>query len=480
MKTKNITIYILLIFTTFFINSCDNDDLVKINKNPNQAVDIQPEFLFGYATLSWSGARMGGDLFLPVGFANQSLATGGNAGWGYGEDRYDVSPFSIGNTWRFYFVNGGNNLKIAIDKAESANPVNNNGAAQCKIVLANTTYEATMIYGDIPYRQAWSADFPNPVFDAQEQVLNDLLILLDESINQIEVTNPLKISSNDAYFKGDMQKWIKFAKSLKLKILMTMYDKVPAKASDISALLSQDLLASSADNVEMPFYNETNAENPKYKLFKRYAGGNNPWIFANKNVFDFMNSRNDPRIPMYFKSEDNGNFEALATATEATPTASVISLENLWKVDAPDLIMSYQETLLFKAEVYARGIGVSMDLAMANTLYKDGVKASLIYYGVSESDANNYVNNDLTDISAMSQTDAVREIHIQQWIDLMDRSLEGWVQSRRTKVPNLTIPNGAPAGGLFKRYPYPDSELSSNSNAPTNNPLYFEKLWFEL
>ncbi|RLK06664.1 SusD/RagB family nutrient-binding outer membrane lipoprotein [Tenacibaculum discolor] len=480
MRTKNITICLLLVFTTFFISSCNNDDLVKINENPNQATNIQPEFLFGYSTLAWSGARTGGDLFLPVGFANQSLATGGNSGWGYGEDRYDISPFSIGNTWRFYFVNGANNLKLAIDKAESASPINNNAAAQCKIVLANTMYEVTMIYGDVPYREAWNPDFPNPKFDPQEQVLNDLIELLDEAINQIEVANPLKIVSNDAYFKGDMNKWVKYAKSLKLKILMTMVDKVPAKSSDIATMINQDLLSSAADNVEMPFFDETNAENPKFKLFKRYASGENPWIFANKNVFDFMETRNDPRIPFYFKSNDGGNFEALATATEATQTASTISLENLWKADAPDLIMSYQEVLLFKAEIYARGLGVAMDLSAANTNFKNGVKESLKYYGVSDSDADDYVNNELVDISTLTQEEALEEIHTQQWIDLMDRSLEGWVQSRRTKLPNLTIPNGAPAGGIFKRYPYPDSELSANSNAPTTNPKYYDKMWFEL
>ncbi|WP_237276222.1 SusD/RagB family nutrient-binding outer membrane lipoprotein [Tenacibaculum ovolyticum] len=480
MKTKNITIYVLLIFMTFFTNSCDSDELIKFNENPNQATNISPEFLFGYATLAWSGARMGGDLFLPVAFANQAVATGGNAGWGYGEDRYDISPFSIGNTWRFYFVNGGNNLKIAIDKAESAVPVNNNAAAQCKIVLANTMYEATMIYGDVPFREAWSANFPSPSFDPQEQVLNDLILLLDEAINQVELTSSLKIDTNDAYFKGDLSKWVKFAKSLKLKILMTMYDKVPAKSTEIAALVTQNLISSASDNVEMPFFDETNAENPKNKLFKNYASGKNPWIFANKNVFDLMDSRNDPRIPRYFESKNSGMFEAIETATEAASTSSPISLENLWRVDAPDLIMSYQETLLFKAEIYARGIGVAVNLVTANTHYKNGVKEALKYYGVSDSDATNYVNTGLTDISTLSPANAVNEIHIQQWIDLMDRSLEGWVQSRRTEVPNLTVPNGAPAGGLFRRYPYPDGELAANPSAPTINPKYFDKMWFDL
>lgn len=492
MKFKYIILNAIVIIATF--SSCDGDDLVKVNENPNVATSIEPDFLFGYAAYSWSGVRTGGDLFLPIAFANQSLSTGGNAGWGYGEDRYDISPFSIGNTWRGYFVSVGNNLNFAIRESESSTPVNNNAAAQSKLVLANSVFENTMIYGDIPYRQAWKTDeFPNPVFDPQEQILNDLLSLIDEAINQIDESSILKISKNDPFYQGDMAKWKKYGNSLKLKILMVMVDKVPAKASQIGALVTAtNGISSASDNLEIGgFSNATNSENPKNKLFKRYAGGENPWIFANSNVFDFMDQRSDPRIGVYYDKNESGNYVAVPTATDvqldanSKPVGSAISLSNLWKVDSNDLILSYQEILLLKAEAYARGLGVAVDLGMANTLYKEGVKQSLLYYSVPAADADNYVNNTLTDISALSQTDAIFEIHVQQWIDFQDRSLEGWIQSRRSgpegsEVPNLSIPNGAPAGGLFRRYTYPSGELTTNSSAPDGSDKIFEKLWFDL
>lgn len=478
MKTKNIYIYVFLIIATLTMTSCD-DELAEINENPNVATSIDPDYLFGYATLAWSGSRTGGDTFIPLGFANQSIATGGNFGWGYAEDRYDVSPFSIGNTWRFYFVNGGNNLSLAITEAEAAVPANNNAAAQCKIILANTMFEATMIYGDIPYTEAWNSDITSPVFDSQEDVLNNLLVLLDEAIDQINLTSSLKIDTNDAYFGGDLAQWLKYAKSLKLKILMTMIDKDSTKSTDIANLLNENLIDAASDNVEMPFFDETNAENPKNKVFKNYAGGVNPWMFANNNVFSYMDERNDPRIPIYFDSnKDDGTFEGVDTATEATEDSSTISLDNLWKVDAPDLILSYQEVLLYKAEIYARGIGVATNLTTANTYYQAGVKAALLYYGVNEADTDDYVTNTLTDISTLSQVEAVEEIQIQQWIDLMDRTLEGFIHTRRTNVPTLTLPPGAPAGGLFARYTYPDSETSTNINAPSPIPFLDDKLWF--
>ena len=491
MKIKNIALYISSLFLT--LSSCDSEELLKVNENPNVATSIAPDYLLGYAAYAWTGARTGGDLYLPVGWANQAFSTGGNAGWGYAEDRYDISPFSTGNTWKAYFVSVGNNLSIAIEQAETSEPVNNNAAAQCKLVLASAMYENTMIFGDIPYKEAWKAtEFTNPVFDSQEEVLNDLLALIDEAITQIDITSVLKISNNDPFYKGDMEKWKKFGTSLKLKILMTMVDRDPSKASLIGTLVSSsDLITSSADNFEIDYYDETNSENPKFKIFKNYAGGENPWVFANTIGFTFMNDRNDPRIPIYFDANDDGDYLPVDTATEAAIDADAnllsapISVTNLWKADAPDLILSASEIQLLRAEIYTRGIGVTADLNMAYTLYKEGVKESLIYYKVLEADATTYVTGDLPNISTMTPNDAEKEIHIQQWIDFQDRTLEGWINWRRSgpeggEIPNLQVPPGAPAGGLFRRYPYPPNELSANSNAPSEEEKLHDNLWFDL
>jgi len=491
MKIKNLVLYITGFLLT--LHSCDSEELMKVNDNPNVATSIDPDYLLGYAAYAWTGVRTGGDLYLPIGFANQAFSTGGNTGWGYGEDRYDISPFSIGNTWSGYFVSAGNNLSIAIDQAEAAEPINNNGAAQCKLVLANVMFENTMIYGDIPFREAWQADvYTSPVFDSQEQILNDLLILIDEALAQIDTASILKISTNDPFYKGDMEKWIKFATSLKFKILVTMVDKDPSKSTEIGNLInSSDLITSAADNFDIDYYDETNAENPKYKLFKSYAGEENPWIFANTISYTFMEDRADPRIPLYFDPNDNGDFIPVDTATEAATDedsnllSSPISLSTFWKVDSPDLILSASEIQLLRAEMYARGIGVTQDLSMANTLYKAGVKESLMYYEISDADATTYVNGDLPDISGMAVAAAEEEIHIQQWIDLQDRVLEGWINWRRSgpegsETPKLELPTGAPAGGLFRRFTYPSDELTSNINAPDGGDQIYDHLWFDL
>lgn len=478
---KKLFIIPIIVMTLF--TSCET--WLDVNDSPNSVTSTDPSGLFTFSLVSYAANRAGGDNYMPIGFMNQSIATGGSYGWGYGEDRYDISPYSVGNTWSLYYVSGGNNVNLAIDLAENSSPAQNNVAAQCKILLAEMVYETTMIYGDVPYFEAWT-DEANPAFDSQEEILNDLILKLDEAIAQIDMDDPIRIIEGDLVYGGDLTKWKRFANSLKLRIYMVMYDKDPSVASDIAALLSEDLISSQDDAFLFPFFDSPENENPKFKILDKYASGANLWFFANSNVFDFMAAYNDPRIPVYFDEGDEaapGEYSAVQTATEADGTTSKISLY-LYRADAPEVVYSYSEILFFMAEIYARGIGVSVDMGRAQDLYSEAVEEAMRFYEVPENDITKFLEDELPDISGMSSEDGTREIHIQQWIDLMDRSLDGWVQSRRSgdegnEVPNLQLPNGAPAGGIMRRWPYADDELSGNTNAPAELPHIYDKLWFD-
>lgn len=480
MKRVLIITFIVSVLAT----SCES--WLDVNTDPNRSTTAAPEDLFAYASVCYGANRTGGDNYMPIGFMNQSVATGGSFGWGYGEDRYDISPYSLGNTWKVYFSTSSNNLKLAIDLAENADPALPNMAAQAKILLAELIYECTMIYGDMPYTQAWNAEYSYPEFDAQEDILRGLIGDIDEAIGQIDIDNPVRIVESDLFYKGDLSQWIRFANSIKLKIYMTMYDKDPSVADDIAALLSEDLIASAEDNFLFPFFDSPENQNIKFKLFDKYSSGKNTWIFANKNVFDFMEEKNDPRIPVYFDEGPeaaDGEFKAVETATEADATTSTISMY-LYRADAPELIFSYSEMLFFMAEIYARGIGVAADLNTAALYFEQAVEEAMLFYEVPRDDIDHFLANELPDISALSAADALYEIHVQHWIDLMDRSLDAWIQSRRSgdegnEVPNLQLPDGAPAGGIMRRWPYPDDELTGNVNAPSELPQIYDKLWFD-
>ena len=137
-----------------------------------------------------------------------------------------------------------------------------------------------------------------------------------------------------------------------------------------------------------------------------------------------------------------------------------------------------------EAEAYARGLGVAQNLSKANELYKKGIREACAFYGVAEADIDTYVTG-LPELTALTQEKALYEIHMQQWIDLMDRPFEEFVQWRRSgtagnEVPTLQVPEDATSKELIRRWEYSPEEMTANINAPKESPKIWEKLWFDL
>lgn len=477
---QSIIVYALLGLVAATGVSCKK--YLDINTSPVTATEVEAKLLFGYAVTAWDANKNSGDAYIPLGLSTQTIASGGNYGWGK-SDVYLQDPYSLGNTWKVFYSTAGNNLQLAIKSAEAAN--NKNAAAQCRVVLAQLMYEAATLYGDVPFSEAWKPTIAYPKYDAQKSVLEGVIAWLDEALAKFDESSPLKISDYDIYYNGDIAKWKKLANSIKFKTLMVMVDKDPAKAAAIGQMLANPnaMIAAPSESWMHKYKTVNNNENPKYRLFKTYTNGENLWFFANQNVYEYMQPKNDPRIPQYFdKAPGAATYKAVASEEDADETTSLISAY-LMRPDAPSVILSYQEVLLLQAEAYARGLGVAKDLVKANSLFKTGVEAALKFYEADPAAIELYITTQLPNLTTVANP--VREIHIQQWIDLMDRPMEAFVQWRRSgpagsEVPALTLPPGAPAGPLIRRWMYSPDEVAANPNVPNPQPKFYDRTWFDL
>lgn len=484
MKKLLIKAAVLLVFATSLV-SCKK--YLDINTNPNAAKEIDPKLLFSFASVSFVNNRAGGDLYIPMALGGQSIASGGssteNISWGSGgEDQYVFSPFSYGNIWTQYYTSVVANLYNAIHLAEAALPVNNNGAAQSKVVLAQTFYELSTIYGDIPFSESISDSVAAPHFDRQKDVFEGCLALLDEALAQFNPSSEESFTGDyDLFYRGDIEAWMKAARSLKLRILMTMVDADPSKAAAIGALVSAGGFISSTDgNMKISFEEESGKRNPKYAISEQYNDGID-FFYGTPEVIDFMNARNDPRLPFYF-DKPGGEYVGIPAGEDADDAIHAKLASTLHTADAPEYIFTYQEQLFYEAEVYARGLGVAADLARADELYKKAIEVSATSIGVEPTKAADFAGG-LPALAA--EPDALAAIAYQHWIDKMDRGIDAFTQWRRSgaegaETPSLTLPLQAPAGGLFRRYEYPAAaELNSNPNAPALEPFTI-KMWFDL
>lgn len=487
MKKYNVII-VSLIAGVVGLSSCKK--YLDINKSPNSAEKVDPKLLFSGATISHAALRASGDFYIPIGLAGQLIADGGDnpTAWGApSAGEYSFSTNFFGNTWSAY-SNTIINLKQTIAIAETNSPKNNNAAAQSKVFMAQTYYDLTTMFGDIPFSEAVDPKVSYPKFDPQKQVLDGCIALIDEALAQFDEASPLKIGSSpdqvyDPFYRGDIAKWKKAARSIKLRILMTMVDKDPTKAATIGQLITAGgFISSAADNMKMSFVNSAGRKNPKFALSEQYNGGDN-FFFASSYVTDVMRPMNDPRLSKFFdKPATADNYYGIEPGETGDDAHDARIAKSLHAADEAELIVSYQEQLFFEAEIYARGLGVTVDLAKAYALYKKAIEESCKYYGVDATTAASFAAGLPAFASA---TDAIRLIHYQHWIDKMEEPGEGFTEWRRsgsagTEVPALTLPVGAPSTPLFRRYEYHlSNELLLNPNAPQQFK-YYEKMWFDL
>ncbi len=347
-------------------------------------------------------------------------------------------------------------------------------------------YDLTTIYGDVPFSEAWKPDeITYPKFDQQKDVFEGIIGLLDEALSQFDETSVFKIGDYDLIYQGNIAKWKRLAKSVKLRTLMTMVDKDPTKAAAIGQIITEGtagVINSSADNAKVAFQNVTGKKNPKFAVSEQYNAGTS-FFFGSKYVVDFMRNLNDPRLPVFFaKPEAADNYYGIQPGTDGDDQHDVRISSTFESADAPEVMFSYQEELFYEAEIQARGIGVPVNLTAANQLYRLAVEQSCIYYRVDATTAKTF-SAGLPDLPAVSPEKLINYHH---WVDKMDRGVDAFTQWRRSgpegnEVPALTLPVGAPAGPLFRRYEYPvTTEISPNPNAPKITPKFYEKMWFDL
>jgi len=491
---KQILKYIVSIVLILGAGACESDFL-DVNTSPNASSTADPALLFTNAINEYSTNRTID--FGPTGMAIGQLFSGGGslgAGVFTQPERYIISTNVNGNTWRSHYRNEHKNLKLASDIAETSEPVQNNAAAQCKIFRAMIFWSTTVIWGDVPFSEAVSVNFetPNeleydqPNFDPQEQVLNGVLSMLDDAIAQIDDASPLAIANGDLIYNGDMEKWRRFAKSVKFRTLMTMVDADPSKEAEIGALIAEgDMISSLADNARFPYFSVSGNRNPFWETLNAFAGAQNLFYFAAESMVELMKSKSDPRLEVYFEPYPGGGdpdseIMGVPPGGDASPSVHWVlstapvgtdGTNELVRPASPDILFSYQEQLFLEAEAIARGFAAGD----ADAKMREAIEVAMLSNGVNQDDIDNY-------LASVPQA-TVPVIAEEAWVDLIIRPLEGWTHWRRTETagvgyPNLEVPDGAQTTNLMRRFPLPPDEVTSNDNAPIQRPLD-ENMWFD-
>lgn len=469
--------YLYIACALFLAFSCKKFD--DYNNNPNAPENVHPQFLLSnviaeaadnQAYWGWHAgallAQHSSNLeFLPV-------------------DRYDLGNNEglWNETYRLL-----NDLK-SVSEAEESNEAY---AAIASILKAHQASLLTDLWTNVPYFEALEgereANF-TPKFDSQEDIyLNDdgILDLLEKSVEILE--NSTASVSGDILYSGDLNKWIRFANSLRVRYLLRISSKVDVSAELQSIVNEGDIFTSNNDNAALPYLSSS----PNQWVIFTEREGRYVDVRMSKNAENIMSPLNDDRIMRFYKptvlSEQNGTPEykgipnGLSRESQNDYNLTDVSLMGSFLRDVPDamqaVFMNYAELQFCLAEAAQKGLIAGAP----STYYQAGIQASFDFYEVNLP-STYLLSNDVV----LNGTNNLERIMTQKWINSFMSGYEAWFDIRRTGFPNLTIPDDNLNGDVYPvRYVYPSTEQAvnganySDAVSAIGGDDYNSKSWWE-
>ncbi len=115
----------------------------------------------------------------------------------------------------------------------TSDEVKNNQLAQIEIIEVYAWSVLVNTFGDVPYSEALDPDNSLPVYDDAQEIYGQILTRLNSALGLIN-TGVNGFEGGDVLYKGDMQSWVKFGNSLKMKLAMVIADANPGEAQSFS------------------------------------------------------------------------------------------------------------------------------------------------------------------------------------------------------------------------------------------------------
>ena len=474
---KNISASILAtLLAAATLLSCESLD--EINVNPNATELPNPAYLLTGIEKNGADLYWGSSL----GYGGTLLFVQHWAAIQYTDiDRYSFtnSASIVTSPWNTAYTTLVTNLNVILSLSDDISNANYRGIA---LTLRSWVFLLlTDLYGDIPYSQTGKSIVP--AYDSQQSVYAGIQADLDEARRLL---NPAagKISG-DAVYDGDIDRWRKFAASLKLRIALRTADRESEKSKQLVSSLNIAELISSDDETFRLVYTSSPYNNPQHEHFV----SRNDYRIS-KTIVDRLKALNDPRLPVYADlprdptvADYAGGANGLSNGDANNQGFDRISLpgKRFISPDAPAVIYSHAEVLFNLAEAAARQyIGGS-----AEDYYTQAIKASFAQFGISDPNViDAYLAQPAVKYDATNWKKSIGE---QKWIAFFGQGPDAFAEWRRLDFPQLTA---GPANELNDKIPlrlfYPGTEQSLNGKnreaavARQGTDNLTTRLWFDV
>jgi hypothetical protein len=360
----------------------------------------------------------------------------------------------------------------SLSEGEKANKL-----AICDIMEVNVYYFLVTTFGDVPYTEALDPENVFPKYDDAKTIYADLLSRLATDASTLNSAENGITADQDIIYGGDVDAWKKFANSFLLRMAMTIADSDPGTAKTVFESANANAFTSAADNAELVYLDATPNTNP---IWVDLVQSGRQDMVAGAPLLDKLKAINDPRLPLFFRPNANGDY--VGGVVGSNNTFSQVSKPSEQMVDPtfPQIILGYSEVEFLRAEAIERGFNIP---GTAAEHYNNAIKASILWWGGTAAQAATYLAQPSV-AYATATGDWKQKIGIQKWIALYNQDVQGWIEMRRLDYPKLPRPVGADID-FPTRLPYSQSEQVLNPTSYTaaasaiGGDVATTKLWWD-
>ncbi len=485
-------------------------NFLDVNTNPNSLPTATPAFVLTNAmnTSANNFVRPNETGFYWAGQWTQSSS-------------YILDP----TTFSYQFTNGDFNYwdgfydnlqdyQYVIDNADATDQKYFKGPAK---VMKAYNYQALVdMYGSVPYSDALKGvGSLAPKFDDQKAVYESLITLLDQAIVDLKANAfASAFAGADIIFNGNTTKWVRFANSLKLRLLMHQA-RITGRdgyiTTEINKIVTEGSGFITGEDVGSggpSFYIATDGKtNPIYDRWGYSAAGAVRSLARyprpTKYLFDVLIATNDTfrlKRLAYARGGESGSTPGTSATAEVVsnyvgvpfgigsgftaPASSYIGPSQLIRgqFNRKVILMTAAEIQINLAEAKQRFPAVTLP-GTAQSYYEEGVRQSFRVLGVANAttQADVLTNSGLPDADWKIATDKLRLLAIQKWLALANFSgLEAWTEYRKTNLPATPQANTVSSTDRPLRFFYPNTESGSNANVPTGIDVFKTRIFWDV
>ena len=463
---------------------------LDVNTNPNQSTSADPSLVLPSALVST----------VAQGYPGPTAHSGWMGSWAvsgsFAISSTDFTTYKMttdfgDGVWQAVYDNL-EDYQYIINKASTTSQPFLEGTA--RIMKSYQFHHLVDLFNDVPYADALKGALSlRPAYSKGPDIYDSIFKDITTGINLIKSAGTTVSASSDVMFGGDQTKWIQFANTLRLRLLLRMSEMTAKPAffqpnldlakNEPAGFLTTDAL------VQPGYVNSTGKGNPFWQRYYDLSGGQISSFgdFWSPNIFavNFYTDNNDTlRLAREYSPVKSTNKFVGTTlgAPNGNPTNGNYSLFGpgvLSGPTAPAVMMLASESYFLQAEAVAVGY-LTGDAA---TLFYQGITESFRYLGVKDyaNAAMTYYSqtgNNVVDFTTATTTLSQQTIILRQkWAALNSiNSFEAYADYRKfdylhTGNPPYLGPLGntplsvSPYIDIKKiplRYKYPTSEFSKN------------------